>query len=145
MLIAGLKPKPRSMRARTPLDILAVLSLTALAACVPRPIFIGFAGSLTGKNSDLGIDGREAVSRGADTALIARRLRTRGVTARILSSSWAETQETEIQGGAAAEGRLFPESFDAGSRSPAFLAFGKAFRERFGRDPTASATPSARA
>lgn len=75
----------------------------------------------------------------ADTALVAQRLRRRGVAAPILSSSWAETQETVQQGGEAVEGMLFSETFDVRSVSPAYLVFSKAFRERYGRDPTFSA------
>jgi branched-chain amino acid transport system substrate-binding protein len=75
------------------------------------------------------------VASSVDAALIAQRVKTINPQVRMVGASWASTERLIELGGAAVEGMLFEQYFDRFDTSPKYLAFAKAYRERFNAEP----------
>ncbi|MHB8966506.1 MAG: ABC transporter substrate-binding protein [Coriobacteriia bacterium] len=67
-----------------------------------------------------------------DTALLATRLREAGYSGTLITSEWSSTEAVIGYGGDAVEGVVFLNTFDRGSREPAYVSFRDRFRVRFG-------------
>ena len=80
------------------------------------------------------IDGVLILANSVDTALIAQQLRLRNQAIRINSSEWAATERLLELGGEAVEGMIFAQFIDRNSTRPGFVAFRRAYRERFGHE-----------
>ncbi|MBI4805926.1 MAG: ABC transporter substrate-binding protein [Desulfovibrio sp.] len=83
-------------------------------------------------------DGIVLVSSPLDTAVMCQRLRLNNQAVPLFSSTWGMSVELVRSGGKAVEGVVSIESFDPGSRSPAYQEFSDAFSARFGRAPESS-------
>ena len=70
-----------------------------------------------------------------DTALLAQQLRKLDGAVHISASEWAATERLIELGGKAVEGIVIAQFIDRESQQPAYLAFRKAFLERFGLEP----------
>ena len=75
------------------------------------------------------------VASAVDAALVAQRVKTLNPQIRLAGASWASTERLIELGGAAVEGMLFEQYFDRFDTSPKYLAFAKAYRERFNAEP----------
>jgi branched-chain amino acid transport system substrate-binding protein len=79
------------------------------------------------------------VASAQDTAFIAQHARMNGFSRPLFSSGWAQTPALIHNGGQAVEGLVMVADYDTDSPSPAFQAFSRQYRKRFGRDPTFAA------
>lgn len=95
------------------------------------PVYGRLARELLGDRPDAVLLAASAV----DTALISQQLRAIDGPVLIVSSPWGATEQLIELGGAAVEGALVGQYFDRDSRAPRYLAFARAYRERFGEAP----------
>ena len=70
-----------------------------------------------------------------DTALLAQQLRKADANVHINTSEWAATERLINLGGNAVEGMVIAQFIDRESQQPSYLAFHKAYLERFGEAP----------
>jgi branched-chain amino acid transport system substrate-binding protein len=70
-----------------------------------------------------------------DSALVVNQLRQLQTSAQIVTTEWAGTGKLTELGGKSVEGLLVPQYLKRNSTAPAWLAFRKAYRERFQDDP----------
>ena len=75
------------------------------------------------------------LSNAIDTALLAQQLNKLGSRTRLFSSEWAFTTDLISFGGRAVDGMSSYHSFNANSEDSRYLAFKKAFLQRFGYAP----------
>jgi branched-chain amino acid transport system substrate-binding protein len=80
-------------------------------------------------------DGVVIIANSVDTALLVQQLRMRAADLRIGTSEWAATERLIELGGRAVEGLVVAQYIDRDSTAPAYLAFRKAYRERFRHEP----------
>lgn len=80
-------------------------------------------------------DGVLILANSVDTALLAQQIRKRDGRVYINASEWAATERLLELGGQAVEGIVIAQFIDRDSRQPAYLAFRKAYLERFGQEP----------
>ncbi len=80
-------------------------------------------------------DGVVIIANSVDTALLVQQLRMRAADLRIGTSEWAATERLIELGGRAVEGLVVAQYIDRDSTTPAYLAFRKAYRERFRHEP----------
>ncbi len=81
-------------------------------------------------------DGMFIIASAFDAALIAQRARLEGIKARLFTTNWAFTSDLIENGGGAVEGMFAVVSHNENNQSPAYLAFGQAYFQRYGRKPT---------
>lgn len=77
-----------------------------------------------------------------DTGLICQNLAKKGVKSPVLASEWSTTSGIVSFGGRAIEGLICLQTVKPNDRSPQFLAFSDAFRQRFGYEPGFAAVHS---
>jgi branched-chain amino acid transport system substrate-binding protein len=82
-----------------------------------------------------GGDGVLILANAFDTALICQHLRRFGYAGPVLTSEWSATDDLLTHGGAAVEGLSFLHTFDRDGRTPRYLTFRDAFRQRFNEEP----------
>jgi branched-chain amino acid transport system substrate-binding protein len=70
-----------------------------------------------------------------DAALLAQLVRKRDAAVRVSTSEWSATERLLELGGQAIEGMVVAQFVDRDSSQPAYLAFRKAYRERYGQEP----------
>lgn len=70
-----------------------------------------------------------------DAASLVQRMRTTGLSTKIISGAWAYTQKLIQWGGASVEGMLFVINYAADNPNPAFVKFREAYKSRFGVNP----------
>lgn len=87
-------------------------------------------------------DGVLVISRGADAARLAQQLRKQGAALPIAAAEWAATQSLIQLGGSAVEGLITAQAFDPDEPSARYQAFGRAYRERYAREPGLGAIAS---
>jgi branched-chain amino acid transport system substrate-binding protein len=75
------------------------------------------------------------IGNSVDSALICQSLRKMKPGQRIIMSEWASTERFIELAGAAAEGVFVAQFLDRNDRSPRFLDFLKAYRQRFQQEP----------
>jgi branched-chain amino acid transport system substrate-binding protein len=75
------------------------------------------------------------VANSVDTALLAQQLRKIDSAVQINTSEWAATERLIELGGKAIEGVVIAQFIDRDSQQPSYLAFRKAYLERFGQEP----------
>jgi branched-chain amino acid transport system substrate-binding protein len=80
-------------------------------------------------------DGVLILANSVDTALLAQQLRKRDAAVLINTSEWAATERRIELGGKAVEGFVISQFLDRDSQQPSYLAFRKAFLDRFGLEP----------
>ncbi len=80
-------------------------------------------------------DGVVIIANSVDTALLVQQLRMRAADLRIATSEWAATERLIELGGRAVEGLVVAQYVDRDSTAPAYLAFLRAYRERFAHEP----------
>jgi branched-chain amino acid transport system substrate-binding protein len=71
-----------------------------------------------------------------DFVTIAQRLRTAGVTSKLLSGAWAYTDILLLWGGDDIEGSIFVVDYSRDNPDPNFVKFYKAYENRFGTSPS---------
>jgi branched-chain amino acid transport system substrate-binding protein len=71
-----------------------------------------------------------------DFVAIAQRLRTAGVTSKLLSGAWAYTDVLLLWGGEDIEGSIFVVDYSRDNPDPNFVQFFKAYENRFGTSPS---------
>lgn len=74
-----------------------------------------------------------------DAVSLVQRMRTTGLTTKILSGAWAYTDKLLQWGGPAVEGMIFVINYAADNPNPAFVKFREAYRSRFGTNPNFAA------
>ncbi len=79
------------------------------------------------------------VSSSGDASLAAQHLRRIDPTIALAVSPWAANAQFLQMGGRAVEGALALQALDLESGAPAYVAFRRRYRERFGEDPTTAA------
>lgn len=70
-----------------------------------------------------------------DFVTLAQKIRSSGITARLLSGAWAYTDKLLLWGGRDIEGSIFVIDFASDNPSPAFVGFIEAYEKRFGSSP----------
>lgn len=70
-----------------------------------------------------------------DTVRLTQAARNQGATQAISAASWAATESLLQLGGRTVEGISLPQYFDRDDRSPRYLAFAEAYRQRFKQEP----------
>ena len=80
-------------------------------------------------------DGVLIVANSVDTALLAQQLRKHDAKINIYTSEWAATERLLELGGKAIEGMVIAQFLDRASQQPSYLAFHKAYVERFQQQP----------
>ena len=80
-------------------------------------------------------DGVLLLANSVDTALLAQQIRKRDAAVRINTSEWAATERLLELGGQAIEGIVIAQFIDRESQQASYLAFKKAYLERFGQAP----------
>ncbi len=80
-------------------------------------------------------DGVLIVANSVDTALLAQQIRKRDPKINIYTSEWAATERLLELGGKAIEGMVIAQFIDRASQQPSYLAFHKAYVERFQQQP----------
>lgn len=75
------------------------------------------------------------IANSVDTAMLAQQLHKRNPHVRITTSEWAATERLTELGGRAIEGMSIAQFLDRDSRQPAYVAFRKAYVERFASEP----------
>ena len=80
-------------------------------------------------------DGVLILANSVDTALLAQQIRKQNAGVRINTSEWAATERLLELGGKAVEGIVIAQFIDRESQQPSYLAFRKAYLERFGQEP----------
>ncbi len=70
-----------------------------------------------------------------DTVRLTQAARNQGARQLISASSWAATESLLQLGGRTVEGISLPQYFDRDDRSPRYLAFAEAYRQRFKQEP----------
>lgn len=93
--------------------------------------YLGIAGTL--RDAKPGIVALACSS--VDGALIAQNLRKLDKTIRLAGSGWTATERLIELGGQAVEGMLLEQYFDRFDESPRYMAFHRAFVDRFGQEP----------
>lgn len=80
-------------------------------------------------------DGVLLVANSVDAALLAQQLRRLNPLVAIVASEWSATERLIELGGRAVEGITIAQFLDRQSQQPAYVAFRKAYSERFGKEP----------
>ena len=80
-------------------------------------------------------DGVLIIANSVDTALLVQQIRMRDGAVRIGTAEWAATERLTELGGRAVEGLVVAQYVDRESAAPAYLAFLKAYRQRFSHEP----------
>lgn len=80
-------------------------------------------------------DGVIVVANSVDTALLVQHIRMRDASVRLGTAEWAATERLIELGGKAVEGLVVAQYVDRESTEPAYVAFRRAYRERFGDEP----------
>lgn len=75
------------------------------------------------------------IANSLDVAMLAQQLRKRDRYVHISTSEWAATERLSELGGSAVEGVMIPQFMDRESNNPSFLAFRKAYIDRFSMEP----------
>ena len=75
------------------------------------------------------------IANSVDTAMLAQQLHKRDPAVGITASEWAATERLTELGGVAIEGMVIAQFLDRDSQQPAYVAFRKAYVERFGLEP----------
>lgn len=75
------------------------------------------------------------IANSVDTAILAQQLRKMDANVLLTTSEWAATERLTELGGKAIEGMAIAQFVDRDSKHPAYLAFRKAYSERFGIEP----------
>ena len=75
------------------------------------------------------------VANSVDTALLAQQVRKIDSAVQINTSEWAATERLIELGGKAIEGVVIAQFIERDSQQPSYLAFRKAYLERFGQEP----------
>lgn len=82
------------------------------------------------------VDGLLLVTSDMDTAIIAQRARLIGWQPSLFASAWAQTEILTKNGGQAVEGMELEQAYVLNHQDPDFLAFTKAYQDRFGKSPS---------
>lgn len=80
-------------------------------------------------------DGVLILANSVDTALLAQQLRKRDASVHINACEWSATERLIELGGKAIEGMVIAQFIDRASQQASYLAFRKAYLERFKREP----------
>ncbi|EXI66076.1 MAG: Leu/Ile/Val-binding protein precursor [Candidatus Accumulibacter adjunctus] len=80
-------------------------------------------------------DGVVIIANSVDTGLLVQQIRLRNRQVRLATAEWAATERLIELGGQAVEGLVVAQYVDRQNRNPAYLAFRKAYRERFAHEP----------
>ena len=80
-------------------------------------------------------DGVVIIANSVDTGLLVQQIRLRDRQVRLATAEWAATERLIELGGQAVEGLVVAQYVDRQNRNPAYLAFRKAYRERFAHEP----------
>ena len=75
------------------------------------------------------------IANSVDTAMLAQQLHKRDPAVRITASEWAATERLTELGGKAIEGMAIAQFLDRDSKQPAYVAFRKAYVDRFAMEP----------
>ncbi len=75
------------------------------------------------------------VANSVDTAMLAQQLRKRNPEISLSAAEWAATERLTELGGKAVEGMAIAQFIDRNSKNPGYLAFHKAFVDRFSMEP----------
>ena len=70
-----------------------------------------------------------------DAISLVQRIRSTGLSTKILSGAWAYTEKLLQWGGQSVEGMIFSINYAADNPNPAFVKFGEAYKNRFGTNP----------
>lgn len=80
-------------------------------------------------------DGVLIIANSVDTGLLVQQIRLRDRQVRLATAEWAATERLIDLGGQAVEGLVVAQYVDRQNRNPAYLAFRRAYRERFAHEP----------
>ncbi len=80
-------------------------------------------------------DGALIIANSVDTGLLVQQIRLRDRQVRLATAEWAATERLIELGGQAVEGVIVAQYVDRQDGTPAYLAFRKAYRERFAHEP----------
>lgn len=80
-------------------------------------------------------DGVVIIANSVDTALLVQRIRLIDPAVPLATAEWAATERLIELGGKAVEGLVVAQYLDRESTAPAYLAFHRAYRERFAHEP----------
>lgn len=86
--------------------------------------------------SKSGAQGVLIISSDNDTALIAQKIKLRGLKIAMFTSAWAQTQTLISNGGKAVEGMILEQSYTSSSKDPEFIKFQEQYLKRFGTMPS---------
>ena len=75
------------------------------------------------------------IANSVDTAMLAQQLRKRNPEISLTAAEWAATERLTELGGKAVEGMAIAQFLDRNSQHPGYLAFHKAFVDRFSMEP----------
>lgn len=75
------------------------------------------------------------IANSVDAALLVQQIRKRSASMPIVASEWAATERLIELGGRTVEGIVIAQFIDRASTAPSYLAFLKAYRERFAQEP----------
>jgi branched-chain amino acid transport system substrate-binding protein len=85
-------------------------------------------------------DGILIVANSMDSAMLCQQLRKLDARVPVTLSDWGATERLIEMGGKAVEGVTVVQTFNRGSREPRYLAFRRAFLERYRREPGSAGT-----
>lgn len=95
------------------------------------------APGIADKLLDSSAEGIFIITDGIHAALVAQHVRRLNASIPMIDSAWGSSDSDFIShGGPAVEGMLLVTENNESSTNPSYLAFKKAYRERFGREPT---------
>ena len=80
-------------------------------------------------------DGVVIIANSVDTGLLVQQIRLRDRKVQLATAEWAATERLIELGGQAVEGVVVAQYVDRQNRTPAYLAFLQAYRERFAHEP----------
>ncbi len=80
-------------------------------------------------------DGALIIANSVDTGLLVQQIRLRDRQVRLATAEWAATERLIELGGQAVEGVIVAQYVDRQDGAPSYLAFRKAYRERFAHEP----------
>lgn len=84
---------------------------------------------------DGGADGVLVISNSVDAALLIQRIREINSSVNLITAEWAATERLVELGGKATEGIHAAQFIDRDSVAPSFIAFRRAYVDRFGEEP----------
>lgn len=79
------------------------------------------------------------ISPAQDAASLVQRIRTAGLSTKIVSGAWAYTDKLLQWGGPSVEGMIFAINYASDNPNPAFVKFKETYKNRFGIEPNFAA------